>query len=342
MKTPILEVNDLTVRFGKLSSRNPTAPAVDGVSFSIMPGETLGLVGESGSGKTTVGRAVLGLQATTDGRIRFQGRDITRATRAERRALSGDLRAVFQDPYSSLDPRRTVRASLAEPLRIQGVSAAEAGLRVSEILERVRLPVDSGGRYPRQFSGGQRQRISIARALITNPALVICDEPVSALDLSTQAHVLNLLADLRRDSDLSYLFIAHDIAVVGFLAQRVVVLYRGVVMETGPSEDVTKAPLHPFTRALVAASPVPRPAEQAQRRALREQLSVGNAAATTSVGAGCPFALRCPFVQDVCRATRPALTSVGRSTVACHGWDPTSGHPGLPEQVVIQRGRAAR
>ncbi|GAA1964356.1 oligopeptide/dipeptide ABC transporter ATP-binding protein [Microbacterium deminutum] len=330
MTQTILEVTDLTVRYGKAGKHNTAPPAVDHVSFRIERGETVGLVGESGSGKTTIGKAILGLQAVTEGSIVFNGVDVTHASRKERRAHGGDLRAIFQDPFSSLDPRRTIGASLAEPLRIGRVSATEAERRVDDVLQRVRLPAESAQRYPRQFSGGQRQRISIARALITNPSLVICDEPVSALDLSTQAHILNQLADLRRDSDLSYLFIAHDISVVGFLAQRVVVLYRGAVMETGPSSDVTVAPLHPFTRALIAASPVPRPAEQAQRRKGRAELTVGTAAAVSATNAGCPFAARCPFAADVCVTTRPALSRVGQTEVACHGWDPSSGHPGLP------------
>jgi peptide/nickel transport system ATP-binding protein len=326
MTEPILEVVDLTVRYGK---PNTAAPAVNGVSFSVGRGETVGLVGESGSGKTTIGKAILGLQEVTSGTIHFQGKSIAHAKRKERRSLSSDLRAVFQDPYSSLNPRRTVGASLAEPLRVGGLSATEADRRAREILERVGLPAAAADRYPRQFSGGQRQRISVARALITNPALVICDEPVSALDLSTQAHILNLLADLRRDTELSYLFIAHDLAVVGFLAQRVIVLYRGAVMETGPSVDVTRAPLHPFTRSLVAASPVPRPAEQAKRRQLREKLTIGTAGTVSANIVGCPFAARCPAAIELCHTTRPALSLVGTSEVACHAWDPRSGHPGL-------------
>ncbi len=264
---PLLEVRNLVVRYGKNST-----PAVDDVSFTIGRGETLGLIGESGSGKTTIGRAILGLVPVTSGQILFQGRDITRASAAERRALRGDLRAVFQDPFSSLNPRRPIGDAIGEPLRVAGVSKLERAARTAAVLQSVGLPGGSADRYPRQFSGGQRQRIAIARALVTDPRLVVCDEAVSALDLSTQAQVLNLLADLRRGSDLGYLFIAHDMAVVEFLAQRVVVLYRGRVMEEGVTDEVIRAPQNPYTRVLMAASPVPDPDEQARRRELWQVL----------------------------------------------------------------------
>jgi ABC-type oligopeptide transport system ATPase subunit len=259
--TPLLEVRNLTVRFNK---KGP--PAVDDVSFTIARGETLGLVGESGSGKTTIGRAILGLQPVTSGQILFEGRDITRAGAAQRRALQGDLRAVFQDPFSSLNPRRPIGDAITEPLRVAGVPRDERDKRTKDVLDAVGLAPGSETRYPRQFSGGQRQRIAIARALVTDPRLVVCDEAVSALDLSTQAQVLNLLADLRAGADLGYLFIAHDMAVVEFLAQRVVVLNRGRVMEEGLTAEVMRNPQHDYTRVLMAASPVPDPDEQARRR----------------------------------------------------------------------------
>ncbi|MFE4833667.1 oligopeptide/dipeptide ABC transporter ATP-binding protein [Arthrobacter sp. NPDC056691] len=314
----ILEVKDLVVRYGRGRKAASAPAAVDGVSFTIRPGETVGLVGESGSGKSTIGKAILGLQTVSGGSISFQGSDITHANTARRQDLGGDLRAVFQDPNSSLNPRKTVGASLAEPLRVRGISAAEARTRAEEMLERVGLPRDAVDRYPSQFSGGQRQRISVARALICEPKLVVCDEAVSALDLSTQAQVLNLLADLRDEHGLSYLFIAHDISVVQFLAQRVVVLYRGQVMESGPAAAVTENPKHPFTQALVAASPVPRPAEQAERRKLRESLGVRTAAAVAASAGGCPFSQRCPLATELCTAERPALRRAGESDVACH------------------------
>jgi len=266
-ETPLLEVRNLVVRYGK----NPT-PAVDDVSFSVARGETLGLIGESGSGKTTIGRAILGLVPVTSGQILFEGRDITTLRPSQRRALHGDLRAVFQDPFSSLNPRRPIADAISEPLRVAGFSRSEREKRVSDVLDSVGLPRDAGSRYPREFSGGQRQRIAIARALVTNPRLVVCDEAVSALDLSTQAQVLNLLADLRRGADLGYLFIAHDMAVVEFLAQRVVVLYRGKIMEQGSTADVIGNPQSAYTRVLMAASPVPDPDEQMRRRAIWREL----------------------------------------------------------------------
>ncbi|WP_019181967.1 ATP-binding cassette domain-containing protein [Microbacterium yannicii] len=259
--TPLLDVRNLVVRYGK---RGPAA--VDDVSFTIMRGETLGLVGESGSGKTTIGRAILGLQAVTSGEIWFEGKNITRASVAERRSLQGDMRAVFQDPYSSLNPRRPIGDALTEPLRVARVPRADRDRRAEDALAAVGLPPGSAGRYPRQFSGGQRQRIAIARALVTDPRLVVCDEAVSALDLSTQAQVLNLLAELRAGADLGYLFIAHDMAVVEFLAQRVVVLNRGRIVEQGTTAEVLQNPQYHYTQVLMAASPVPDPDEQARRR----------------------------------------------------------------------------
>lgn len=258
---PLLEVRNLVIRYSKNAQ-----PAVDDVSFTIGRGETVGLVGESGSGKTTIGKAILGLQPVTSGQILFEGTDIAHASPAERRALHGDLRAVFQDPYSSLNPRRTVGDAIAESLRVAGVSATERDRRVADVLEAVGLPRDAGGRLPRQFSGGQRQRIAIARALVTDPRLVVCDEAVSALDQTTRAAVLRLFARLSEGADLGYLFIAHDMPVVEFLAQRVIVLYRGKIMEEGPAAQVINDPQNPYTRVLMAASPVHDPDEQARRR----------------------------------------------------------------------------
>ena len=315
---PLLEVADLVVRYGRGKKAAAAPAAVGGVSFRILPGETVGLVGESGSGKSTIGKAILGLEKSSGGSIRYDGADITHANPARRRELGGELRAVFQDPNSSLNPRQTIGASLAEPLRIRGVVAGEARQRAEDMLARVGLPREAVDRYPGQFSGGQRQRIAVARALVCEPKLVVCDEAVSALDLSTQAQVLNLLADLRDERGLSYLFIAHDISVVQFLAQRVVVLYRGQVMESGPAAAVTESPQHPFTQALVAASPVPRPVEQAERRQKREALGVRTAAAAAPAAGGCPFSQRCPLATDLCRTERPALRTVGASDVACH------------------------
>ena len=315
---PALEIRDLVVRYGSGRKARQAPPAIDGVSFDIAPGETVGLVGESGSGKSTIGKAVLGLQAPTAGTVRLHGRDITGMPLKQRKTLAADLRVVFQDPYSSLNPARTIGQTLVEPLRLMGVGAAEALQKARRGLESVGLPGDALDRYPSQFSGGQRQRIAIARALVCDPRVLVLDEPVSALDLSTQAQVLNLLADLRDQHGLAFLFIAHDLGVVRFLAQRVVVLYRGQVMESGPVESVTQEPRHPYTVALTAAAPVPRPAEQAARRAAREALGVGTAGAAQPSATGCPFVPRCPLATDICVAERPPLRLVDGSLTACH------------------------
>jgi len=272
--TPILEVQDLVIRYGRHA-----APAVQDVSFTIGRGETLGLVGESGSGKTTIGRAILGLVPIASGRILFEGHDITRAGPAARRALQGDLRAVFQDPFSSLDPRRPIGDALTEPLRVARMARAEREERARDAMVAVGLPASGVERFPREFSGGQRQRIAIARALVTDPKLVVCDEAVSALDLSTQAQVLNLFAELRAGRDLGYLFIAHDMAVVEFLAQRIIVLNRGRIVEQGVTAEIMRNPQEHYTKVLMAASPVPDPDEQARRReawqALKASAAVG-------------------------------------------------------------------
>ncbi|WP_222195127.1 oligopeptide/dipeptide ABC transporter ATP-binding protein [Modestobacter italicus] len=318
LPAPALEVRDLVVRYGRGRKARSSPPAVDRVSFEIAPGETLGLVGESGSGKSTIGKAVLGLQPPSAGTVRVHGQDITGMSLRERSRRVADLRVVFQDPYSSLNPTRTIGQTLVEPLRLMGVTGAEALQRARSGLESVGLPGDAVDRYPTQFSGGQRQRIAIARALVCDPKVIVLDEPVSALDLSTQAQVLNLLADLRDQRGLSLLFIAHDLGVVRFLSQRTVVLYRGQVMESGPAEAVGLTPRHPYTLALTAAAPVPRPGEQAARRNAREAAGFG-AASTASPGAtGCPFVPRCPLSTDVCVEQRPPLRLIDQSSTACH------------------------
>ncbi|WP_375387037.1 oligopeptide/dipeptide ABC transporter ATP-binding protein [uncultured Amnibacterium sp.] len=313
-----LEVRDLVVRYGSGRKARQAPPAIDGVSFRVAPGETLGLVGESGSGKSTIGKAVLGLQPPTSGTVLLHGRDITKASLKERRTLAVDLRVVFQDPYSSLNPARSIGQTLAEPLRLLGASAAEARRRAGAGLESVGLPADVIDRFPSQFSGGQRQRIAIARALVCDPKVVVLDEPVSALDLSTQATVLNLLADLRDERGLAFLFIAHDLGVVRFLAQRTVVLYRGQVMEEGPVAAVNEHPNHPYTVALTMAAPVPRPAEQLARRTARESLGIGSAGAAQPAATGCPFVPRCPLATEICSAERPPLRDVAGTRSACH------------------------
>ena len=315
---PALEVRDLVVRYGSGRRARNAPPAVDGVSFDIAPGETLGLVGESGSGKSTIGKALLGLQKPSGGTVRVHGQDITAMSLRQRSRQVADLRVVFQDPYSSLNPARTIGQTLVEPLRLMGVRGPDALQRARAGVESVGLPGDAVERFPAQFSGGQRQRIAIARALVCDPKVVVLDEPVSALDLSTQATVLNLLADLRDQRGLSFLFIAHDLGVVRFLSQRTVVLYRGQIMETGPVEAVNSRPRHPYTVALTSAAPVPRPAEQAARRAAREALGMGSAGAAQASATGCPFVPRCPLSTDVCVQQRPPLRLVADTLTACH------------------------
>jgi ABC-type glutathione transport system ATPase component len=262
----LLRVRDLTVEY-QSGRRTKHVRALDSVSLSIGAGETLGLVGESGSGKSTLARAILGLAPVRSGTIEFDGRDITRATRSERRALSADVQVVFQDPYSSLNPARTIRQTLAEPLGVhERLSRREVSERVREMLVAVGLAADAAERYPRHFSGGQRQRIAIARALMLSPRLIVCDEAVSALDLSVQAQILNLLLELQEELSLSYLFISHDLSVVRHLSHRIAVLYLGEVVESGPTNVVCGRPTHPYTRALLASAPVPDPAPQRARR----------------------------------------------------------------------------
>jgi peptide/nickel transport system ATP-binding protein len=257
---PLLQMRQITLDYGRGLGRKPFR-ALHDVELEIAHGETVGLVGESGSGKTSLGRIVLGLQPPTAGSVHFDGEDVTRAGRRRRRALALDLQAVFQDPYSSLNPTRRVGASVAEPLlqRRGELTAAQIAARVEHMLRRVGLSDGDAARYPGHFSGGQRQRIAIARALIVEPKLVVCDEPVSALDLSVQAQVLNLLAELQESLSLSYLFISHDLAVVRFLCHRIVVLRAGRVVESGTAEQVYRNPRHTYTRELLAAIPNPDP-----------------------------------------------------------------------------------
>ena len=263
---PLLQVQDLRVDFTQ--GQGKVFQALKGVSLSIHPGETVGLVGESGSGKTTLGRVILGLTEATQGQILFDGEDITHASRARRRTLGRDIQVVFQDPYGSLNPARTVGDTLAEPLLSdKSLSTQDIAQRIAEVLQRVGMPADTAQRYPGQFSGGQRQRIAIARAVIAKPRLIVCDEPVSALDLSVQAQVLNLLKELQQSMGLAMLFISHDLTVVRHVSHRTVVLYRGDIVEQGDAAQVHEHPQHPYTRALLAAAPVPDPLIQRERRA---------------------------------------------------------------------------
>jgi oligopeptide/dipeptide ABC transporter ATP-binding protein len=318
----LLEVEGLSVRYGR---GRHAFTAVSDIALEIAPGETLGVVGESGSGKSTIGKAILGLEKAHTGSVRFLGRDITQHTLKERKLSASELRVVFQDPYSSLNPDISIGDTLAEPLRIKGVSKEDALAKARAVLAKVGLPEDAVNRLPRNFSGGQRQRIAIARALIADPKLIVLDEPVSALDLSTQAQVLNLLADLAKSEDVGFLFIAHDIDVVRFLSDRVVVLYKGRIMETGPVEEVVTNPRHPYTQGLIAAAPVPRPEEQAERRAhwldLQERKNVVTGVFNRQAPAfkdGCPYFNRCSISSEICGTTLPELRTFGEVKVACH------------------------
>lgn len=339
---PLLEVKGLSVAFKRRAS-DVSLLAVDNVGFRVGPRETVGLVGESGSGKTTIGRAILGLTPITSGSVIFGGKDITRAARRQRRELAADLRVVFQDPYSSLNPTRTIGATLADAVRSQkDVTALAAQKSMRVLLEKVGLDPDAVNRYPTHFSGGQRQRIAIARALMPSPKLVICDEPVSALDLSVQAQVINLLRELQQDLGLSYLFIAHDLAVVRHISHRIVVLYRGRIMEHGDAAAVYDRPRHPYTQALLAAAPVPDPETQARHRAARRASAPrpGDFSAAAFESVGCPFAARCPAAIELCHSVEPALetTTVG-TAVACHRWrELDRGLPALGPGPGIRQG----
>ncbi|ASQ99368.1 ATP-binding cassette domain-containing protein [Streptomyces sp. 11-1-2] len=272
----MLEVDGVVVEYAAKSRRGQPFRALHGVSLDIRPGETVGLVGESGSGKTTLGRAVLGLAPVAEGEIRYAGQVISRLSARERRALSAEIQVVFQDPYTSLNPAMTVGDILAEPLLVSGTSRAAAEERVRGLLDQVRLPADAAHRLPREFSGGQRQRVAIARALCRDPRLIVCDEPVSALDLSTQARVLELFVEIQERTGVAYLFITHDLSVVRCVSHRVAVMYGGRIVETGEATAVTSDPRDPYTRRLMLAAPVPDPARQRERRERRRNLkSVG-------------------------------------------------------------------
>ena len=272
MSAPLLEVKDLVVEYPAKGFRAKPFRALKGVSIDILPGETVGLVGESGSGKTTLGRAVLGLAPVTEGSINYDGKEIGHLSRAARRELSSEIQVVFQDPYSSLNPSMTIEQILIEPLTVRGVSSADAKKRVGILLEQVGLPIDARSRLPREFSGGQRQRVAIARALALDPKLIVCDEPVSALDLSTQARVLDLFIEIQERTGVAYLFISHDLAVVRHISHRVAVMYHGEIVETGDGDQVTSRPQHPYTQRLFMAAPVPNPDHQEQRREERRRL----------------------------------------------------------------------
>jgi oligopeptide transport system ATP-binding protein len=308
------------IRRGVLRRTVGAVRAVDGVSFDIRAGETLGLVGESGSGKSTTGRAILQLEPPTAGKVTFEGVELTTLAPEALRRTRRHMQMIFQDPYASLNPRMSVGRALREPLDIHGVGdARERGARVAELLERVGLSPDLSSRFPHEFSGGQRQRIGIARALATSPKLVVADEPISALDVSIQAQIVNLLGELKEQLGLTYLFIAHDLAMVRHISDRVAVMYLGRIVELADRDAVFERPLHPYTKALISAIPVPDPV----RERAREPITlVGDIPSPSSPPSGCRFHTRCPFATELCAAEDPPLRALGEPgsshQVACH------------------------
>ena len=332
-REPLLEVTDLVKHFpikdGILIDRQVGAVrAVDGVSFSIRPGETLGLVGESGCGKSTLARTVLQLLDATSGSVRFKGTELTDLSRGELRPLRREMSMVFQDPQASLNPRKRIGQAIADPLRLHGVAkGSELRDRVNFLLERVGLGAEHYDRFPHEFSGGQRQRIGIARALALEPALVVADEPVSALDVSIQAQIINLLEDLQDEFELTYLFVAHDLSVVRHVSDRIAVMYLGKIVEIGPADEVCGNPIHPYTRSLLGAVPIPDPRENAARE---HHILEGDVPSPSNPPPGCRFHTRCPRATDVCAVEEPPLADFGNDHfAACH-------HPlhGSPEDVA--------
>lgn len=316
--TPLLEVKNLTkhfpVRRGILRRRVGAVQAVTDVDFSVAPGETLAVVGESGCGKSTTGRLILRLIEPTAGQIKLNGTDIGDLGPGELRRMRGQMQIIFQDPYGSLNPRMTVRETISEPLLLHGIATSRTlNSKVAEVLELCGLSSFHAERYPHEFSGGQRQRVGIARALATRPRLIVCDEPVSALDVSVQAQIVNLLQDIQREMGIAYVFISHDLAVVRHIATRVAVMYLGRIVEEAAADKVFAQPLHPYTRSLIAAAPRPDPGAHRVRHTI-----AGDAPSALSPPPGCAFHPRCALAVERCRNERPHLRNLGGSRVACH------------------------
>ena len=319
MQNPLLEVKGLKkyfdVRGGVFNRKVGEVKAVDDVSFTVREGEIVGIVGESGCGKSTLGKSILRLIEPTEGEVLFEGLDITRLSQEDLRKLRCDMQMIFQDPYASLNPRHTVKKIIGEPLLVHGMkSVRERKERVKELLEVVGLSPYHASRYPHQFSGGQRQRIGIARALANHPKLIICDEPVSALDVSVQSQILNLMEDLRNEFNLTYIFISHDLSVVKHISDRVGVMYLGRMVELTEKDKLYDNPKHPYTEALLSAVPMPDPDEKRDRIILE-----GDLPNPSHPPAGCAFHTRCPYAMDMCKETRPQIKEVeDKHFVACH------------------------
>jgi oligopeptide/dipeptide ABC transporter ATP-binding protein len=321
MTEPLLQVRNLEKHFPVTKNKGfrrerLTVKAVDGISFDLYPGETLGLVGESGCGKTTAGRTLLKLIEPTGGEIIFDGRDITKLSAAEMTPLRKEMQIIFQDPFSALNPRQTVGKIISAPFEIQGI-VPEGGVKkaVEALMARVGLNPEHYNRYPHEFSGGQRQRIGIARAVALKPRFIVADEPVSALDVSIQAQVINLLSDLQREDGISMVFVAHDLSVVQHISDRVAVMYLGKMMELAASDDLFSEPRHPYTKALLSAVPHPDPVAEKTRERI---LLSGDLPSPINPPSGCVFRTRCWKATDKCEAEVPQLVQVGKSQVACH------------------------
>lgn len=324
MSEPLLKVENLKVHFpvkgGIMMRARAYNKAVDGITLDIHPGETLGLVGESGCGKSTLGKTIVRLLKPTEGTVVFDGQDVSHLSRAHMKPIRREIQMIFQDPAESLNSRHTVGSLIGEAFDIHGIGDPDwRAQRVLELLDQVGLPASAAERFPFEFSGGQRQRIGIARAIALEPKLIICDEPVSALDVSIQSQILNLLLELQRDMQLSYLFIAHDLAVVKHVSDRIAIMYLGQIMEMGGADEVYEAPKHPYTRALIAAIPEPDPA----RRGRAKEVLQGDVPSPIDPPSGCVFHTRCPYATDECREEKPALRDVTapagvQHQVACH------------------------
>jgi oligopeptide/dipeptide ABC transporter ATP-binding protein len=333
-------VKHFPVRRGMFGRQSAVVHAVDGVSFELREGETMALVGESGCGKSTAGRLVLRLLDATSGKVWFDGVDLMTLSPAELRQKRRAMQMIFQDPYSSLNPRMTIEQTITEPLALHGLASGRHRERAAELLDRVGLAPQYLQRYPHEFSGGQRQRIGIARALAVEPRLIVCDEPVSALDVSIQAQIVNLLRDLQRQLDLAYVFIAHDLAVVKHIASHVAVMYLGHIVEYADKRSLFARPRHPYTQALLTAVPLPRPGLRRERMLLQ-----GDVPNPIEPPSGCRFRTRCPYARERCAQEVPALRESSGHSVACHFWEEIKPPAGVAAQarpnVRLERLQAA-